>query len=262
MVRAKRFLIQHKKCFIGASTIAGIVISIIILYAFVIIGISQFDFDPDDYKTNLYTEVFGVLFSVFVSVVIIGGWSYSRERQQLRARLKREAGSRSNDIAISAVEWLRDKKWLIGDKGLLKGADLRGANLNNADLYKVNLQCAVLQNARLQECQMWKADLVEANLRFVNLQGARLWEANLQCAKLWKANLKEAKLWRANLQRADLLGAYLQGATLKEAKFNGATTLPDGEMYSSDTEMDRYTNPNHCGFSKTLDDINEIRNSM
>ena len=92
VARAKEFITQHKKFFIGASTIVGIVISIIILYAFVSIGISQFDFDPDDYKTNLYTEVFGVLFSVFVSVVIIGGWSYLRERQQLRARLKREGG--------------------------------------------------------------------------------------------------------------------------------------------------------------------------
>ena len=255
----KRFLDQRGKRFWW--TVRFVLVALIALAIFVL-GWSG----GDDYVTNIYTELIGVVISIGFTVVFVDRFYANREEmrqtEELTRRLVRDAGSRSNDKAIAAIEELREKKWLEGDKGLLKGAYLPGAYLQNADLYKANLQEAVLQNARLQECQMWKADLVEANLRFVNLQGARLWEANLQCAKLWKANLTDAKLWKTNLQRADLLGAYLQGATLKEAKFNGATTLPDGEMYSSDTEMDRYTNPNHCDFSKTLDDINEIRNSM
>ncbi len=240
------------------------------------IGSSVFAEDGKGYEMNLFTEALGVVTSIIITVFVIDRLyerrdkeraqemaqrEQERQTQELRGRLVREAGSRSNVRAIAAIEQLRHKRWLVGDKGLLKGAYLPGANLQNADLYKANLHGAVLQNARLQEILMSEGNLQEANLRFVNLQGTRLWEANLQEAKLWKANLQGAKLFKANLQDADLLGAYLQGATMRNANFNDAT-LPDGTKYTTDTDMERFTNPDHPDFQPTLETINEIRNDI
>ncbi len=80
---------------------------------------------PDEYRPNLITEALGIGFTV-----LIIDWIYEqRARRELRRRLKREAGSRANAIAISAVEWIRAEGWLEGDDGLLKGANLINANL-------------------------------------------------------------------------------------------------------------------------------------
>lgn len=255
MTRAKGFINQYKRFFTGASIIAAIILSVIVLYIFVIIGLSQLQFDPDDYKTNLYTEVFGVLFSVFVSVVVIGGLAYWRERQQLRARLKREAGSRSNDIAIAAVEWLREKRWLVGEKGLLKGAKLAGANLASADLRHANLAKTDLLHANLQHAHLFEVNLQGAHLLNAKLQQAVLVNAELQGAYLFNADLQGAKLWRANLQGAILQGANLTGAELvmegiADPIFRGVT-LPDGTLYTEDSNMTKFTDPEHPEFEET-----------
>ena len=218
-----------------------------------------------DYVTNIYTELIGVTLSTGVTVVIVDQFYERRDRErqtnELKERLVQEARSRSNPRAIAAIEQLREKGWLVGDKGLLKGAYLAGADLQNADLNKANLHGADLQNAKLQKVLMSAGNLQDANLRFVSLQRARLWEANLQDTKLWKADLQEAKLFKANLQNADLLGAYLQGATVRNANFSDAT-LPDSTYYTADTDLERFTNSDHPDFNPTLEKINEIRNAI
>lgn len=253
MARIKRFIAQHKKVYTRGVVAASIIASVVILFVFVWHGFSLFN--AKDYETNLYTEVFGVFFSVFVSVVIIGGWTYWRERQQLRARLKREAGSRSNDIAIAAVEWLREKRWLVGEKGLLKGTKLVGANLATADLRYANLAKTDLFHANLQHAQLLKADLQESHMLYAKLQQANLCSAELQGAYLWGANLQGAKLWCANLQGAILQGANMEGAELvmehiADPIFRGAT-LPDGSLYTENTDMTRFTDPKHPKYEAT-----------
>ena len=285
MTSQKRFVVRHKRFFTGALIVAGILICIIALNIFVIIGFSQFEFNPDDYKTNLYTEVFGVLFSVFVSVVIIGGWSYWRETQQLKARLKREAGSRSNDIAISAVEWLREKKWLIGEKGILRKADLVNANLKEADLSFANLQGATLIGTKLQKSVLSGARLEEACLFAADLQEAQLSGARLRGVTFSRANLRGAGLSDAELQNAKLDGTDLLGADLSEANLNGATfrsesdyareqytegfigippptILPDGTMFSESMDLKRFTDPTHAKYNESLRTINEVREGL
>ncbi|MCY3780947.1 MAG: pentapeptide repeat-containing protein [Chloroflexi bacterium] len=281
MMRARRFITKHKK----RLTVVVIAISVLAaafgLLAFVDHGFSLFA--PNDYETNLYTEIFGVLFSVFVSVVIIGGWSYWRERQQLRTRLKREAGSRSHDIAISAVEWLSHENWLIGDKGVLKYANLDNANLQRARLVEANLEGAWLNQANLQKAELVFAQMQEVRLQHANLQSARLMYADMQRARLFganmqyatlnganfhgaemqKTNLQNALMHRVDLQGANLSNANLLGAMLSDANLCGAV-LPDGERYSDSIDMQKYTNPRHPDYhdySETLRIEERLRNT-
>ena len=102
---------------------------------------------------------------------------------------------------LSRAGKLKDlpKNQLVGFAhfGILRGMDLRGADLWGADLREANLQGADLQEANLRE-----ANLQGANLRETNLWGVDLKEANLR-----EANLQETNLWGANLREADLRGA-------------------------------------------------------
>jgi len=109
----------------------------------------------------------------------------------------------------------------------VKGADLKGRNLNNADMYdaflvKTDLRGASLKSADLKGVNLQKANLEGADLRKANLQGANLQEANLQGANLQKALLYKANLQEANLESANLQEAILQEANLQEANLESA----------------------------------------
>ncbi len=88
-------------------------------------------------------------------------------QESLKHRLIREAGSRSNDIVISALEWLDREGWLTGEYGLLNGADLREARSQDASLDEANLQ-----NAKLSKTNSRSAILKEAKFLETNLQNA------------------------------------------------------------------------------------------
>ncbi len=246
---------------------------IVIMLIGVLIGSLMFVGDTG-YGTNLYTE----LVSIFVTVAIVDRLNLWRTVEQLKKRLIREAGSRANDTAVSAVDWLHSEGWLIGKDGLLKEADLEnanlegalldganlegalldGANLQDAKLRGANLQGAALLEAKLQGAGLYNVNLQDAKLLVANLQGAILGEANLEGAKLSYANLQDAKLLAANLQGAKLVKANLQGANLRDANLEGAiiykapfdeiTVLPDGSKWTPETDMERFTNPEHPNF--------------
>lgn len=95
-------------------------------------------------------------------------------------------------------------------------------------------------------------------VRTVNLHNALLYDADLQNANLSRSNLSGANLTAANLSGADLRDTNLQNANLSSSsmvnallggiQFNGKTYLPDGQLWTSDTDMSRYTNPEHPDF--------------
>src|SRR6266851_5801454 len=85
---------------------------------------------------------------------------------------------------------------------LMRGADLREAQL---------------EGASLNEAQLKGADLREAQL-----EGANLSEAQLESANLFRAQLEGANLSWAQLEGADLFRAQLEGADLSEAQLKGA----------------------------------------
>lgn len=205
----------------------------------VVIGAFLFGRDGDTgYIANVYTEILSISVTVFVLDYLNRQRDKESRIQDLKEQLVRDASSTSNEIAKNAIHQLRKQGWLGGDNGILKGADLVGTNLAGAQLEGANLAGAHLIYAKL----------AGAGLLGANLQGAGLIGANLAGAHLWYANLAGADLTGANLAGADFEGAKLEGADLKGATFDKTTILPDRTHWSTDTDMTRFTGPNHPNF--------------
>jgi uncharacterized protein YjbI with pentapeptide repeats len=112
------------------------------------------------------------------------------------------------------------------------------SNLREALLGDANLSLANLTNANLQEANFIGADLRDANLSNSDLQEAYLGLVTLLGADLRDANLKGANFWRADLRYVNLEGAI----------FDENTWLPDDTNWTSDTDMSRFTDPDHPDF--------------
>lgn len=200
----------------------------------------------EDYVTNIYTELFGVVISAGVTVIIVDRVYERRDEQRLKQRLFREVGSGSNEFAKNAVSRLRAEGWLVGKDGLLLGANLHkanlqgvnlnGANLADASLMAANLQQASLESANLQDAELGVANLEQAELSFANLQAANMIHVNLSGAFLLDADLQQTKLQGALLQGSFLVNVNLQGARLDGARLLGAT-LQGANLQGADLRM-------------------------
>jgi hypothetical protein len=189
--------------------------------------------------------------------------------EELQKHLIYQAGGQSNETAKAAVDRLRAEGWLIAkfedEIALLKNSNLQSANLQGADLRDANLQQAILFQANLQQANLLQANLQQANLFQASLQQAILYQANLQGAILCEANLQDAELQYINLRQADLRNANLREAkNIERAKYNEKTVLPDAmpmrdkdgweltneydKYWTAETDMTRYTNPQHSDF--------------
>jgi len=192
---------------------------------------------------NLGTEMLGAVATYVLLELFIGG----RERREARkAALIAQLGSSVKDVAVAAAEELRRHGWLWD--GSLQGANLLEADLQGANLTGANLQGADLFSAKLQRATLLRANLQGANLFQANLQEARLIGVNLQGAFLDGTNLQGANLFQADLQGASLEFANLREANLQWANLNENTTLPDGTKWTPDTNMARFTDPDHPDF--------------
>ena len=202
---------------------------------------------------NLSTELAGALITYLLIELLIG---QTKEREGEKEELIEQLGSRVRDVAVAAADKLRSRGWLFD--GSLRDAVLIGANLQGAWLAEADLQGAQLSSANLHGA--W---LSEANLQGATLSGANLEWATLTGANLQGADLQGASLFDARLQGANLFGANLQGARLernlwdssvisldfsRKTDFKENTTLPDGQKWTPDTDMARFTDPDHSDF--------------
>jgi hypothetical protein len=159
-------------------------------------------------------------------------------------------GHLAGGLAISndGLRRILDSHLLAGEKGVLKGAVLRGADLNGADLRNANLAGSDLSEANLEGADLYRADLTRAyllkadlkkaflrnaNLNAAALNGANLANANAYGATLDHAELSEADLDRANLAVSSLQGAILQGTAMNTAYLIGAN-LADANLSGAD----------------------------
>jgi hypothetical protein len=198
--------------------------------------------DVSGLLSNLVPEAVGI----GVTVLLIDRLNRLRDERNaeraLKEQLLRNIRSTSNEVAIDAVHQLREYKWLVGEKGLLKGQRLRGANLKNASLEFANLQGVKLGFANLQEANLECASLRGANLGSTNLWGTDFTNADLIEVNLWGANLAGASLRSADLTSANLQAAILEEGIIK-AQFDETTILPDGTHWTPETNMRRFTHP-------------------
>lgn len=174
-----------------------------------------------DLKTlliGLIPEAIGIGLTIFFLDRI-----YTRhDTDQLKKRLIHEVSSQSPETAKSAVDWLHHEDWLTGDDGLLKGADLSGANLEKAFLINANLTACGFYGANLKHAKLVGANLKRAELSHANLDGAWLVGANLERTVLIETHLENALLNRVSLNQAMLSGAHLKEANLDNAQLNQA----------------------------------------
>jgi len=139
---------------------------------------------------------------------------------------------RDADVSTKPATWTgtTDPKKQSEEIALVKGAQLRDAQLQHLDAYgvflvKADLQGADLRGADLQRAQLQKANLLRARKPHradARLRDVILEEADLQGATLAEDILAGDNLRRANLQWADLTGADLTGADLAWARLTGA----------------------------------------
>jgi hypothetical protein len=106
----------------------------------------------------------------------------------------------------------------------------------------------------LESADLSGANLQSAYLFSTNLESAYLWNVSLEDAFLGNANLQNAYLARANLEGASLSGANLQGANLNDIIIDETTILSDGTNWTPDTDMTRFTDPNHPDFWRPTPD--------
>jgi len=130
----------------------------------------------------------------------------------------------------------------------LSNADLESANLQEGWLGEANFSYAKLTSAHLQRVQLERSKLERVNLANANLCDADLNQANLSRASLYDAELQHVCLDHANLSGSNLLYANLQGASLRGTFFDETTVLPDGTYWTLDTDMSRFTDPQHPDF--------------
>lgn len=235
-------------------------------------------------------EAAGIGFTVFIVDRIYRRREAKRTEEDLKARLIRELGSKVNEIAIRAAEELRAHRWLSDgslqhkmldsanlegaslDHANLRGASLVGANLRKARMFVVMLQEATLAFADLRDAMLFAANLRKANLQNAQLQKADLSTAKLEEATIHYANLEGTTLAGANLYKAVLSNSILRGANLINANlesvyfygqdwfsylpfaaeqyFDETTILPDGTHWTPDTDMRRFTDPDHPNFRR------------
>lgn len=140
--------------------------------------------------------------------------------------------------------FLRETSLVTGKRGtLLTYIDLSGMDLSRTDLYEFNFTGSLF----------YRANLSHTNLLKTNFSNAYLFRANLSYAGLSSTNFCQACLHQATLEHA-----YLE-----RVQFDDKTVLPDGEIiewdvdygeatytkyWSKDTDMERYTNPDHPDF--------------
>ena len=127
-----------------------------------------------------------------------------------------------------------------------------------------------------------RANLEDADMPFIDLRGKDLQNSNLAGATLFGASLQDTRLIGVNLENANLKGAYMRGAlvvtrrkievieqdnapiayAITDPTLLTNTTLPDGTQqaaYSSNEEIERFTDPQNPEFHGTLEAITTIR---
>lgn len=208
--------------------------------------------DATMFLQSLVPEAIGIIFTA----LIIERMLANQALKELKARLLREAGGRSGEIANAAIDRIRAEGWHNGSNGLLagaqlgdavlNGANLTGADLTGANLWGANLTDATMRNTTLVEANLQSADLSgvslsmsdfsNANMEFARLTRATMWIRSDQRTKDWEkaiklvmmfdghtvgfagANLAHARLYEANLTGADMYGTNLEAARLDGAR--------------------------------------------
>lgn len=134
----------------------------------------------------------------------------------------------------------------------LEGGHLNHTNLEDANLEGTNLEKAWFYNANLSRTRFNKTNLKLAHLAYANLEDVSLFGVNLEKANLSYAIFNDVFLFLVNLKDANLLHAKLENTIFYDKSIKNrkhwSITLPDGTQWTDNTDMTRFTDPNHPDF--------------
>ena len=134
-------------------------------------------------------------------------------------------------LALALLQWavsgIDDWKGLA----LNLGTEMIGAAVTYA-LFELVIERMERREAEKEELEAKKADLIAQ-------MGSGVKDVAVAAAEELR---RHGWLYDGSLQGADLLGANLQGARFDY------TTLPDGTKWIPDTDMTRFTDPDHPDF--------------
>lgn len=249
----------------------------------ILLGGVLFSVDRLAYAQDVFTDILVMSMGVIVLSEILRRREINTKKRELLSRLR----SHQPYNATEAMREIRDNNlfhlvqaqkdnlyklhWNKIDLSQvdLEGANLESTSLESASLYSANLEGAKLRSANMYRFNGYYAVLRGASLGYADLREATLHRTNLEKAFLWGADLEDANLQSANLCGANLMLANLKHADLKYAKFDERTILPDSNIvvtspearilthddydkyWTPDTDMTRYTDPNHPDFWET-----------
>ena len=133
--------------------------------------------------------------------------------------------------AVFAQSDCNESNWgeyYASDGRNMSECDLRGANIRGANLNLANLKEADIDGANLRGATLRSANLRYATLRSTFLEGADLTEADLEGAVLANATPSSANLTNANLEGVTLTKTYNFNSANLEGVTSGNIT---GEPY-------------------------------
>lgn len=123
----------------------------------------------------------------------------------------------------------------------LSGKNLAGMILSAKDLSYRDLSFANLWGTELSYTYFVNCDLTEVDFTDADMNETDLRQANLMNANLTGASLRGASLANASLQGANLTSADLSKAVLTGVMYDEFTILPNGELWSEETDIARFT---------------------
>ncbi len=244
---------------------------VLILASFILVWFYKYGKDNvsirnDGYLLNIHTEVFGVALGAVVTIFVIDRLYERQRKQNLIDRLLYDARSTEPAVSKRAFEDMKYHRLIYGENSILRRGKRR------ANLYGACSGRVTLSRARMDGAIMTWSDFSESEFDRAILDNACLGSANLEWASFRDASLKDANLENADLSHATLVGADLTGANLLGAKiyrdklYNYAAelpdvpdtetpqaTLPDGTPITANTDMARFTNPEHPKFWRSDD---------
>lgn len=237
-----------------------------------------------DFLQGISTEMVGAIITTVLFGVLLLTFQQYQAIQDRKQQFIFQMGSPDNGFAVEAVRTLSYEGWLrdgVLDGAYLAGANLQGAYMSRADLRNVNLALANLQDAtlieadlsgadferadltgaefyraNLEDVQFFQANLQKVNLSLTNLTGAGLWHSDLRGAYIGRANLRNARFENADMRGVDLLESYFENNRFSEA------ILPDGTVWTEETDMKRFTDSRHPEYCATLEQINVFREEL
>lgn len=199
-----------------------------------------------DWFQGVSTEMIGAVVTTIFFTFIVGAVQDQQAEVELKTQLITQLSSVINAEAVRASEELARRGWV--KDGSLREVDLSFADLSGALLFVADLEGATMFSTTLIRADLTQANLSNANLQAVDMERAALEQASFAGSNLETANFKQANLRFAVFAGANLLNANFEQADLTGARFDTSTTLPDGSLWTPQTDIARFSDPAHPNF--------------